>query len=147
MKQIKTVKIILIYAFALMLISSCSSENDFDGNLIESTWIAESCTNDEGTINYNNDGSIRFTINSDGTYIWLVGNTSSTATVPIEITGVYIYSPSTKKLKLSGKAIVDVFVIKQEKVYTVEKLKKNELVMSADTGIKGIGIETYVFKR
>lgn len=58
MKQIKTVKEILIYAFALMLISSCSSENSFDTNFIETTWIAESCTNDEGTINYDYDVSM-----------------------------------------------------------------------------------------
>lgn len=147
MKQILCVKKSLIYAFVLMLIISCSSENDFDGSLIESTWLAESRTNDEGTINYDDDGSIRFTLNSDGTYIWLVGNTKSTATVPLKFTGVYIFSPSTKKLKLSGKAIIEVFYINQEELYTVEKLTKNKLVITSNMDIKGIGTTTFEFKK
>lgn len=118
---------------------------------IEGTWNAVSCTNDGGTNNYGVGDfasvAIRFTLNLDGTYSWITDNSKSTSSLPVIINGTYIYTSSTNKLKITGKAIVGSFSFSDNHLFSVEKLNASKLIISDDTGINGIGEQTYMFSR
>lgn len=102
--------------FVVMLTIACSKETEEDSvGSIEGTWKALSCTDDGGTYNYGvgdfANAAIRFTLGLDGTYSWITDNSKSSSSIPVVINGTYIYTSSTNKLKVTGKAIVGSFFI------------------------------------
>jgi hypothetical protein len=151
----KTNKLKLSHLLLLLLITltvACSqdAEEESTGS-IEGTWNAVSCTNDGGTSNYGvanyANVAIRFTLKLDGTYTWITDNSKSTSSVPVVINGTYIYTSSTNKLKVTGKALVGSYSFNDNHLYTVEKLTNSKLIIAEETGISSIGKQTYVLSR
>lgn len=141
-----------VFMLVAVLTIACSKETEVDSvGSIEGTWKAVSCTNDEGTNNYGVGDfvnvAIRFTLGLDGTYSWITDNSKSISSIPVVINGTYIYTSSTNKLKVTGKAIVGSFSYSNNHLYTVEKLTSSKLIITEETGINGIGKQTYVFSR
>lgn len=149
-KYIKSSNLLLL--LVVMLTIACSKEAEVDSvGSIEGTWKAVSCTNDGGTNNYGvgdfANVAIRFTLGLDGTYSWITDNSKSSSSLPVVLNGTYIYTSSTNKLKVTGKAIVGSFSYSNNHLYTVEKLTSSKLIITEETGINGIGKQTYVFSR
>lgn len=142
----------LLLLFVISMIVSCSKNEELETpGTIEGTWKAVSCTNDEGINNYGigefASVSIRFTLNIDGTYSWITDNTSSASSVPVTIKGTYVYTSANNKLKITGKATIGSYSFNDNHLYDIEKLTVSKLIITEETGIKGIGMQTYEFSR
>ena len=134
------------------MIVSCSKDKEVDTKgTIEGTWSAVSCSDDSGTKKYGfgdyANVRIRFTMNIDGTYSWITDNTSFSSSLPVIIKGTYIYTSTNNKLKVTGKATVGSFNYNDNHLYQIEKLTSSQLITTEETGINGIGKQTFQFSR
>ncbi len=144
---------LLFLILLVPIFTSCSKDDDENeyGGSIYGVWNIESIKNDAGLIEYGKgayaDVSIIFTLNESGTYSWRNDLTTQESTYPINITGTYSYSESNHLIKLTGKMSVGSFQSDDKHLYLVTKLTSTTMVLTEDTNIQGVGIETVTCKR
>jgi hypothetical protein len=152
-----TTTILAILAFTAFTLAGCGDGGD-DSNSssadIEGTWSGVSCTQSDGSFGTTTYGtgsyasvSLRFTLNSDGSYKWVTANTTSTAAQTVLCSGTYAFTSSTSKLKVQGSCSVGSLSYDDDHLYNVEQLTSSRLTISEVTGIKGIGTETFILSR
>jgi len=147
---LKLKRLLLILLISMSV--ACTKDQGLDPvGTIEGTWNAISCTNNGGIIQYGignyASAGIRFTLNLDGTYSWITDNSNSTSSIPVIIKGTYIYTAATNKLKTTGKAIAGPYSFNDNHLFVIEKLTVSKLIIIEETGISGIGKQTYEFSR
>ncbi len=142
----------MLLILLITMIVACSKDQEVDTmGTIEGTWYATSCTNNGGIIQYGigNYASvgIRFTLNLDGTYSWITDNSNFTSAIPVIIKGTYICTAATNKLKTTGTATAGNYSFNENHLFVIEKLNDSKLIITEETRISGIGIQTYEFSR
>lgn len=141
---------ILLVIIVVNVFVSCSKDEEESvllSDVIVGSWFAVSSEDESDRIVYSDfPAAITLTFRTDGTYMWVLSYTNS-STVPITYTGTYTYDDNAKTIKLTGKAYVGNYLLKQNDKWNVINLSKTNMKIWTDTKVSGIGVRTMVWTK